>query len=408
MTRTYTVQDFGPSDLLTSAVEGERRAKVAIDPELSRAMLANINPFGESLSAEYTPIVERKPLPRLSVIRDRIVGAGTVTIDNGEKLIDGTLGLTSLYTRDFGRYLPGVFGLAGIGINLADMGSGSAEFGYGNGAGNRMGMRRDTDGTLRTFVESDGVRYYDKPRSEWIDPLDGTGASGATVELERFVLRMVIGWYGYLSIAYYVAVHDRINGDRLYLIDRSEAPASGINIEQPDLPVFAEATGGQLRVGGMQYGVYGRYNPQFRITGEFASKASVGTTFVPLISYRVKQATNWRGVNVQLSGDTVLSTADADTAIIIGGTLTGASFGSLSGISADETALEVDTAATAISGGYRAFTDNVGGGQGNQSGSRGTDIPSIQIPRDSIVTLAVRSLSATTDVRGTLRLKEEW
>ena len=30
----YTIPDFGPSDLLSSAVEGERRVKMEIDPRL--------------------------------------------------------------------------------------------------------------------------------------------------------------------------------------------------------------------------------------------------------------------------------------------------------------------------------------------------------------------------------------
>ncbi len=372
-------------------------------------VLRGIDPFGQSMTAEYTPIVESKPLPGLSVIRDNIVttGTGSVTIDNGEKLINGTGGYAGLFTRDFGRYLPGVYGLAGIGVNLSDLGTGSAEFGYGNGAGNRMGMRV-ADGEYRTFVESEGVRYYDQPRSQWLDPLDGTGPSGANITLDRFVLRQMIGWYGYLSIEFYVAIKDRQLGDRLYLIDRSAAPPSGVNIQQPDLPVFGEAEGGALRVGGMQFGVFGRYNPQFRITGAWRSLTGVGTTFVPLISFRSKDTTRWRGVNIQIAGEETLSDNDIDTAIFVGSTLTGATFGNVPFVDPDETSLESDVSATALSGGYMAFPGLGAGAQGNQSALAGENIPDIQIPRTQSVTLAVRARAATTSVRGVLRVREEW
>lgn len=362
--------------------------------------------FGQINTAEYTPIVERKPLPVISVIRDDIVGAGAVSVVNGEIQIDATAGLTSLYTRDFGRYLPGLIGLAGIGVRFQNPTSGHYEIGYGNGNGNRFGLELD-EGEWYTFIESGGVRWYRNPRSNWDDPLDGTGASGLTVDESQFVLRMPFGWYGYLSINWVIAV-STASGDQLITIDTSGGRAGAVTVEQPDLPIFAEATNGIMYVGGRQYGVYGRYNPQKRITcSEIVNKTGV-TALAPIVSFRVKNTTQWRGVPISVLNGTVLATADSEYEIIIGGTLTGAVFADFADIDPNETALQVDTSATAISGGYKAYADLVLGGQGSNAGEPRDLLSRLNLPENSIVTLAVRPLGASTDVTAILRAEEEF
>lgn len=395
---SYTIQDFGPDDLLTSPVEGNRRVKVGLDPR-------HRDPFHQLLTVEYTPIVERKPLPGLSAIRDRVVG-GTASVVNGEIVIDGSLQKTALYTLDRGRYLPGLYGIAGIGVR-ADWSTGAFEYGYGDDDGNRVGVEWAA-GVPYTFVESLGSRYYRKPRSEWLDPLDGTGPSKQVADLSQHVLRIKIGWYGYLRVEYYISVGSRDEGDQLILVDRADLP-NGVSFEQPDLPVFAEVNGGTLYVGGRQFGVYGRYSPEYRITSAFGDKDAIGTTgLVPVISMQHKDTSNWLGVPAKLAGLTVLSTANAQIAVIVGGTLTGAVWGSIDGIDDTETALRGDTSATAITGGYRAFGDYVAGGAGRQYGSQSSDIPDVEIPPGVIITLAIVASSGTTDVQTAIRIKEEW
>lgn len=363
--------------------------------------------FGQVNVAEYTPIIEEKPLPDLSDLRDKVEGGGTASVVNGEIEIDGNLGVTSLYTKKNGRYLPGLIGMAGIGVRIQDVNIGHYEFGYGNGSGNRFGLELD-NGTWYTFIESNGVRWYRKPRSEWDDPLDGTGASGLNVDEDQFVLRMPFGWYGYLSVVFTIAVSTP-EGDRLVVVDVSGNRDGAVTVEQPDLPIFAEADGGVMYVGGRQFGVFGRYDPSFRVTSsEPVSKAGVGSP-VPVISFRVKSDNNWAGVPITLAGQTLIVTENAYYSLIVDGTLTGDSFTSFNGINPTETALEVDTSATAITGGQRVFGDLITGGAiGNSTGISQDSLPDIELPRGSVITLVVEAISTATDVVAVLKAKEEW
>lgn len=393
------MEDFGPSDLMEGE-QGDRRMRVALDD-------INKDPFGQIYMAEYTPLIERKPLPNVSLIRDRVDPvSGNVTTSNGQTVIDGTAEKTTLYTREFGRYIPGLFGLLGVGYEMPTPGSGTYEFGYGDDSGNRIGLNC-TDGVYSTFVESGTDRYYSKPRSQWLDPLDGTGPSGITADISRATFRAVIGWYGTIPSDFFLVVSSRTGGTRKILIDRAEAPSSGFVLEQPDLPVFCEATGGVLNIGGRQFGVLGRYRPNFRVTGGIGAKSSIGTTFVPIASFKVKAGSQYQGVPIKISGADLLTLNDADLAIVIGGTLTGADWVDVPGVDASETALEFDNTATAISGGYRTSPVVVAGGQGASLASGSPDIPDIQIPQDQVVSLVAAAASGTTDVRGALRLLEE-
>lgn len=371
---------------------------------------AALDPFNQLQTAEYSPIIERSPRPGFSVLRDRVIPEGAaVNLVNGELELDGTLAKRSIYTRRRGRYLPGLVGLPGLRVRIANPSAGRYEYGYGDEFGNRFGLEW-VDGDVFTFVESAGDRYYRKPRSEWLDPLDGTGPSGVDADLNGLTLRLPFGWYGGLSIRFDVAVPDRVNGDRLVTIDRSNAGniGEGVTIQEPNLPIFAEADGGIAYIGGRQYGVYGRYRPEFRTTAtRNVNRADVGTEFEPIVTLKVKDEVRFRGVPVILGGAGVLSTENAEWAIFVDAELTGASFGDISNVPPSETALEVDSSATALSGGYRVYSDNIGGGQGNLSGEDDENLPDFNIPSDGTVTLAVRALSGTTTVNGVLRVLEE-
>lgn len=375
--------------------------------DLIRRQLSGLDIFNHTLSAEYTPLVERKPLPGISELRDRIVGPGAVDVVAGEIEIDATAGKTALYTRDYGRYLPGTVGLAGIGVRIPDTATGSYEYGYGNGAGNRIGIEWD-DGEPYTFIESDGDRWYRNPRSNWLDPLDGTGPSGVHFDLsEGHILRIPFGWYGYLSVQFTIAIPGE-SEDQVIVVDRARGRPNAISIEQPDLPVFAEADGGTMYVGGRQFGVYGRYIPKERITGTCNVTKVVGESYVPIVTYQTKDETRWRGVAVQLSGVSLLSTENCEWALIINASLTGADFGPIALVPADETAIEADTSATAFTGGIKSYCDNTPGGAGNRSGADDTQLPDLNLPRELPVTLVARAITGTSTINAILRVREEW
>lgn len=407
-------QHYGVSPQIYTAdpsdYDNDARLKVKIDPELSRKLGSTVDILNQMQTAEYTPIVAQKPLPNLSILRDKKVpDDASYSVVGGEINIDGSTAIHSLYTKDVGLYMPGLLGVAGIRARMATPNTGTYRQGYGNDAGDRVGLEC-VNGAFTTFVESGGTRWYSKPRSEWLDPLDGTGPSGISSDMNSGTLRIVIGWYGSISLLFTYLVSDRENGDRLVVFDSSGPRADDVTITQPDLPIFAEADGGVLYVGGRQYGVVGRFRPQERITSTRAiTKTVADTGFVPIVSIRHKQDPKWESVRVMLSGESMLSTANAEYAVIVGGTLTGETFGAIDGIGAEETALEQDTAATAISGGYRAASAIISSGGGSKVGTEATSsIPDITIPPGEIVTLVAVSFSGTGDVTGLLRMRELW
>lgn len=394
-------QMFGPNDTTISVHESYDR-------------------FMHKKVVEYTPIIELKPLPDISFIRDKVVphNSPNVGFEKGEIKIDATLEKTSLYTRQTGRYLPGLYGIAGLGVRFPDMTTGLYEFGYGNDQGNRVGIRID-NGQMYTFIDSGGVNKVLRPRSEWLDPLDGTGPSGMKVDdMSKMIFRIQLGWYGYLSIEYKLVISSREDGDQLVTIDTEGlSDSNSVSIEQPDLPIFAEATGGIMYVGGRQYGVYGRYLPSYRVTTTQRVEKSIPTTgFEPIMSLKVKDAEVWSSVPVLFDKLTAELDNTCEFRLIMHDSadnlLTGALFGAsdIDGIPPGETALEIDTAATALApGGYKMYSSVFTGATKNNGNSDGkSDAPDIVIPKGLIVTLMGQASSATSATTTMLKFMEEW
>lgn len=387
------------------------RLKAKATKMLSNKLDSTVDVFNQIQTAEYTPLLELRPLPTISKKRNTIVPeGGAVDIQNGEIVIDGSLEKTALYSRKRGRYLPGIIGLAGIGVRVPDDSTGHYEFGYGDTEGNRFGLEID-NGDWYTFIESAGNRYYRKHRSEWKDPLDGTGKSGINLDPKKgFVLRMPFGWYGYLSMKFTIALAgDR--EDNIIEIDNSGHNNEGVSIVQPDLPIFAEAIGGSLHVGGRQYGVFGRYNPEFRITSPEVATKTVGDTYEPVKSFRFKNATDvkWRAVPVYLDSVSIITDGNVEYAVYTDVDLTGATFTDIASVDPQETALQVDSSATSYTGGIKLYSDIVDvSGRGSAQNGEDNPLSNILIPAGSIVTLVARALSGTATVNTILRLREEW
>lgn len=366
--------------------------------------------FNNVRVAEYSPIVESKPLPYVDFIRNRLVpdDPSKVSIVSGEVTIDGTLAKQAVYTRKHGRYLPGLIGLAGIGIRMDTPDVGVYEFGYGN-ENNRIGLEVN-NGEWYTFIESEGVRYRRKPRSEWDDPLDGTGDSKIdllNIDRSKIILRIYIGWYGYTPMSFQLVI-----GDRIVDIDRINNTIDGVSIAQPDLPIFVEATGGVIHIGGRQYGAYGRYKPEDRVTTTPTITKAVGTTWEPVVSIRIKDLINLAGVPVQLSSIRGIVDEGVEYALFLNkpGALTGAVWQDIPETTSDGTALEHDSSATALTeGGYNVFSDRLAGpAKGNAVTPEALDLPDIDITPGLTLTLAARSTATTTNVEFKLRLREEW
>jgi hypothetical protein len=190
------------------------------------------------------------------------------------------------------------------------------------------------------------------PQASWnLDPLDGSGPSGITLDTSKFqIFSITLSWGGEVRMGLLIAgqsieVHrfDNSNMDATiwaskgslpvrHEIENTAATASTTDLKQIALAVFSEGSIDQL--------------------GLLAS-ADIGTTTrsigagasLPMISIRLK-STHARGIIVPNAfGASQTSVKNMRYQLVLGGTLTGASFASVS------SAVERDIAATALSGG---------------------------------------------------------
>ena len=85
---------IGIPRVLTTDNTPSKRLKVALDPSV-------IDQLNSVSTAEYTPIIELKPGPGFSAIRDNATDENAVSLVNGELELDGTSALNALYTRRY-------------------------------------------------------------------------------------------------------------------------------------------------------------------------------------------------------------------------------------------------------------------------------------------------------------------
>lgn len=378
--------------------------------------------FNELTVAEYTPQIELNSANGISaLVRDRVVetNGGTVTAAGGEiRLRTGTTasGSAMLESSERGRYQPGVEGVPGLGIRRPTAPTGNQEW--------RAGYYDDNNGF---FIGEDATGVFVRLRSggtdrdkvyqtDWnVDTLDGNGESGLTLDLDKpIIVRFPFTWYFSGPCQVDIVAHEDSSGrPHLVPVHRFYAVDNAPILQQPNLPIRAEVDNGgdetslDLYVGGRQFAIKGRYDPSRRVTSETVFSASLdGTTIVPVLSFRKKSAQEAKSVKVL--GFSVLSADDLQMLLVLGGSLTGASYGSLTNIPAAETAVEVDTSATAISGGTAIYEGLALGGLFRPALSQGERLL-IDLPDDSVISLCARRVSgAGGTVTATLRVEEEW
>jgi hypothetical protein len=243
------------------------------------------------------------------------------------------------------------------------------------------------------------------------DKLDGTGPSGYTLDTSKAqILWMDFEWLGVGSVrcgfiinGEYILCHTFNNANDLnkvymttailpvrYEIENTGATASASKLKQICCSVISE----------------GGYQQKAALTWarQITATTGIGTSFVPLVSIRLKSTT--LGAVVIPNGLSFMPTSASDyfeIALIKNPTLTGASFSSLSNN------VEYDTAATALTGGEIVRSDYTSSGV---LSSTAVNQPSdynfaLQLGvnlsgTSDIYTLAVRTISGTGDGIGAL------
>lgn len=378
--------------------------------------------LGESQVAEYSPLIELDSSSGLSTVyRDTVTttNSGSVSNSNGEhNLSTGTTANSTaqLKTTERGRYMPGIVGLPGIAIRRPTAMTSDQEITWG--------YYDDTDGI---FFGEDSTGIFVRHRhnstdedkvyqSNWnVDPLDGTGPSGLTLDLKKVtIFRYPFLWYGGGPAEMIAEVQDSSNKNHNVVVHRFGALEGEPFFSNPKLPIRADVDNGttttdvDLFVVGRQFGVLGRYNPNRRVTAEERLGVNTSTTTIPLVSFRKKNNRQDEAISVKVNGVAISTDTNSLWEIIIGGSLTNESFGSVTRVADSETSLEVDTSATAISGGTAIDKGLAVGGQGSSSSLAGIRGLGLDIPDDTVVTLAIRTVSGTGSASTAFALEEEW
>jgi hypothetical protein len=265
---------------------------------------------------------------------------------------------------------------------------------------------------IRTFTGGSASDARAVAQADWNgDKLDGSGASGITLDVTKTQIFFIdLEWLGVGTVrcgfvidGEYIVAHTFNNANSLssvymqtailpvrYEITTTGTVAAAKTLKQICSTVISE--GGYEQKSALTWA---------RMTTE---KTSIGTSFLPLVSIRLK-STNL-GAIVLPNGFSFMPTSASDyfeVALIKNPTLTGASFNSAS------TNVEFDIAATALSGGYIVRSDFTSSGV--LSGNTINDASSYNFDSQlgvtiggtsDIYTLAVRVITGTGDGIGAL------
>jgi hypothetical protein len=416
----------GISDLTSVMLQGQTKSllEIELDNHGAFGYTANVQPYGAiELSAAY-PISELRDSQYTS-------GSGSITRVNSEYRLSitnpGDEALLESSRR--GRYIPGYEAAAGVGVRLDipnDTISGDlvAEWGYFDTISGTPGSVNDgllfgvdSSGTYVRVMNSgseihktysDAWNVDNAPNGATVTPFNALGHGGAIYEV-RFV------YYGYGLVQW--IINDGHTGDlsmRNFTMHTFKPDGAPL-LSNPNLKVGAYlmttsgSETGDLYVGGRKFHVLGDYRPQARITSNAVTGLSTSTTLTPVMSFRRKAGNRETTINPEGIA-TLAQSEDAIVSIRVGSTLTGANFGSIPGVQASETALELDTSASAIdsSTGVKIFEGLVASGQANRSTAFTTKELITDIPDETVVTFCVRTTTGTGSCDMVGRIREEF
>lgn len=385
----------------------------------------NATQFGEDLVASRTPIIELNSSYGFSALRDLKDEVGTGAVSDGSGTIDLNTGTTTsssaeLDSAEVGRYVPGFGAQIGIGVRVPTLPTGNhvARWG-GRGANedNAVLFGIDTTGIFTQIIRG-GSSVEKVYQSSWnIDPLDGTGRSGYDLDpTDGTIYQIEFTWYGYGEILWgvigQILDEDGVRRQR-FIPCHQFRPSGDVSLRTPNLRLYAIVENGatasdfEVQVGGRQYSIVGTYVPKTRLSSDFRGSVSTSTTVVPLVSAQRKTGFEDRSVKLaQVSA--IAGNANHLLEVRLGGSLTGASFGTPTNHTAAETALEYDTSATAISGGIVISQDLIPASSG-QVRDVTESVLGLDLPDGEVVTLCARTITGTSTIEvSKLQLREEW
>lgn len=400
---------------------------VAVTGDIQSRITGPTSGFDELKTVQRTPLIELKSaVDSISLIRNRIVTevSGSASISNSEYTLTTAPAVSSRVVIDSaerGRYLPGYEAIASIGVRTPTSNptlTGNMEL--------RWGYYDDNDGYYfgknanGTFIAIRRAGVDTKTyQSSWNgDKLDGATASNLTLSVEDGnIFQIRYAWYGYGAISFEVITKD-LNRSPVQFptVVHTIDPRLETSIEQPNLPIRCEVINGSsslpqsLYLAGRQYVISGKYNPNYRLTAEFRGSVNTSTTWVPLVSFRRKTSSKFLAQSVKLSQLEAIATGvNHVIGFVLNGTLTNASWQTPTSQSVDETVVESDISATAISGG--TF---IGGFHLVQATNKGSSLThdtgfDFDFVEDQPITMVARTVTGTDSIAcSVLSIREDW
>ena len=381
----------------------------------------NVDAFGRvRVSNPYTLFDSQNRYEKDPQFSESTATGGTATLASNESTVDMavTTSSGSKVVRQSYRVFPyqpgkGLLVLCTFVMNAKKAGL-RQRVGYfnpSNGVFLQLSGTGEPEFVLRTNTTGTPSDARTVAQSSWNgDKLDGTGASGLTLDMTKAqILWMDFEWLGVGSVrcgfiinGQYVVCHTFNNANDLnkvymttailplrYEIENTSGTASSSTLKQICSTVISE----------------GGYQQKSALTwARMTAATTVGTAFEPLVSIQLKSTRLGAVVLPSIYHSLpVASTSDYEVALIKNATLTGASFTSLS------TNVEYDITATALTGGTIVSTGFIAGSnQGSGAVTEGADYNfDLQLgvsltDVSDIYTLAARTISGSDDIIGAL------
>jgi hypothetical protein len=381
---------------------------------------ASTTRFGEQLTGKRISQMNFKPTWGVSALRYETVvtGAGaSVGEINGEFILQSGTAANSvalIRTNQRGQYQAGAMGQAGIGVRIPIEPTSTAfcEWGYTDFVN---GFYDGVDGAGRFVAYATGGVVTKVYQADWnIDKLDGTGASGYTLNLaDGNVAQIDFTWYGYGDIEFNFLLLDSVTNKIVKTTCHRFKITGSASVIDPNQPLTFRVGNGastttnvSMYIGGHQFAVVtGELFPQVRTGAELLTSytTALNIAWQPLIAFRKKADFNGRAnsVRVRVDGVSVSAGSDMQIRFTVGGTTSNLTWATPTGRTSTETAVEtkVTTSGTALTTsadgeplGYSFVSTNGSGAASSGSGSLDTELT---IGAAQEIILWVRRLSAS-------------
>jgi hypothetical protein len=380
----------------------------------------NTTRFNETLTAYRTSQFNFKPTWGVTTLRYLSTNSGTGATSGetgGEfRLQSGTdnNGLATVQTNERGQYQAGTMGQAGIGVRIPTSPTSTAfcEWGYTDFTN---GFYFGVDGTGKYVAYVTGGSVTKTYQTDWnIDKLDGTGTSGYTLDLtDGHVTQIEFTWYGYGDIEYSYYIGNPTTKKIEKVVCHRTRIDDSVSVVDPNQPLTFRSGNGastttnvSLYIGGHQFSVLdGNSQPQKRQVSELLTSytTATDTNWQPIIAIRKKAQFNGRANSMTAYFDNFEVSADSDMElrITIGGTTSNGTWGTPTGWTATETALETKITssgvplAASVDGNPTEYSFVLAAGTGSNSGGVSSLKTRIPLGATQEAILWVRRLSGT-------------